>query len=297
MIKKYLIIFLMMSAFACSQKNNNDNININKTMDNSVNTIINNFKERPYYQIKVKSSGVNFDIRVNDLPIFRFFGKTGGTDMEYPINTAILHSGEQNLSLKVYPIKGEELILPNNVFILEVNRKDDAWVFDNKREVLLTMPKMIIPEKGLPYYEYIINFKSNVPYQLKGWEDSQKLTEKSEIQKKVETAYNKLKKTIEQKNNNEFVKLTERKISEEAISLFEKQDKSQNGFQEEQKTILPFNNCKIKFYGNGKLVRLENEDGESCFKGKTMENGKPVEYSYPILFHMPQNANDLEIIR
>lgn len=287
----------MISTLACSQKKSNDNTKLNATMDKSVNTTIDNFKERPYYQINVKSSGVNFDIRINDLPIFRFFGKAGGTNMEYPINTAILHSGKQNLTVKVYPIKGKELILPTDFFMLEINKKNDAWVFDNTREVLLSMPKMIIPDEGLPYYEYVADFKSNVPYQLKGWEDSQKLTAKSEIEKKVEIAYNKLKKTIEQKNNREFIKLTEKKISEEAISLFEKQDESQHGFQEEQEIILPFNNCKIKFYGYGKLVRLENEEGESCFKGKTVENGKPVEYSYPILFHMPQNSTELEIIR
>ncbi|AND63137.1 hypothetical protein AX766_01210 [Flavobacterium covae] len=134
MIKKYLIIFLTMSTLTCSQKKNNDNTNINKTMNKSVNTIIDSFKEKPYYHIKVKSSGVNFDIRINDLPIFRFFGESGGTNIEYPINTGILETGEQILTIKILPIKGKKIIAPENTFTLEINKK-------------VTLGRLIIKEK------------------------------------------------------------------------------------------------------------------------------------------------------
>ncbi|HEX8576792.1 MAG TPA: hypothetical protein VF677_10915 [Flavobacterium sp.] len=156
---------------------------------------------------------------------------------------------------------------------------------------------MIVPKEGVPYWEFKTKFNAEVPYQLKSWKNSQKLNETSDIEGKLKTGYNKIKKAIEEKNNKEFINLTKNKTSEEAISLYEKQDESINGFQEENETILPFNNCKIKFYGNGRLVRLENEDGESCLKGRIIENGKPIEYNYPIMFHMPQNSSELEIIR
>ncbi|PDS24371.1 hypothetical protein B0A78_07015 [Flavobacterium columnare NBRC 100251 = ATCC 23463] len=297
MIKKYLIIFLMMSTLTCSQKKNNDNTNINKTMNKSVNTIIDSFKEKPYYHIKVKSSGVNFDIRINDLPIFRFFGESGGTNIEYPINTGILETGEQILTIKILPIKGKKMIAPENTFTLEINKKSDAWTFDNKREIILIIPKMEVPKEGIPYWEFKTKFNAEVPYQLSGWKNSKKLDQLPNIDKTIKDAYNKIKEAIEQKNNTNFALLTKRKTLEEAISLYEKQEKSLNGFQEEKETILPFTKCIIKFYGDGRLVRLEDEDGESCLKGETKENGKSVIYNYPILFHIPQNSNDLEIIR
>ncbi|HEX8576791.1 MAG TPA: hypothetical protein VF677_10910 [Flavobacterium sp.] len=126
MISKFFFIFLLIFNFSCSQ-NKNDNYPIKS---------ITNFNKRPYYQVKVKSSGVNFDIRINDLPVFRFFGESGGTNMEYPINTGILESGEQILTVKILPVKGRKLILPENTFSLEINKKSDAWVFDIKEKLL-----------------------------------------------------------------------------------------------------------------------------------------------------------------
>lgn len=299
MINIILINFLLFITFISCTKEQPSNTEIpqNSKMSQSVNTQINAFTERPFYQIKIKTSGVNYDILINDFSVFSFYGNSGGTNSEYPINTGILASGKQSLTVKVYPIKGADKILPSNSFSLVINKKKDAWIFDNQREIVLTMPTMIVPESGLPYWEYKAEFDAVVPYNLQGWKNSSKLEDENNLQSRLMTAYNNLKTAIETKNNEEFIKLTKNKVDQEAISLYEKQEENANGFQAEKETVLPFDHCTMKFYGNGKLVRLEAEDGQPCLRSELIIDGKKEIYYYPVFFHLPKDRNELEVIR
>ena len=95
----------------------------------------------------------------------------------------------------------------------------------------------------------------------------------------------------------------------EKISLKHAQNSTINNFENRpyylideitpcpEEKILPFTNCEIRFYGNGKLVRLEDNNGESCLKSEIIENGKSVIYTYPLFYHKPKNSSELEIIR
>ena len=296
MISRNIIILLLASfiSLACAKSNNE----IKKiSMKHTQNSTINNFENRPYYQINVKSSAVNFDIRVNDLPLLKFFEKSGGMNMEFPINTGILESGDQILTIKVYPLKDNNTILPNSYFSLELNKKIDAWSFNNKREIILKIPDMIVPKEGLPYWEFQTKFSVYVPYQLTGWKNSESIENTENIKKELNIAYEKIKNAIEKKDNSAFKLLVKNKIFEESVSLYEKQDHEITPFPEEKEKILPFTNCEIRFYGNGKLVRLEDNNGESCLKSEIIENGKSVIYTYPLFYHKPKNSSELEIIR
>ena len=100
MISRNIIILLLTSFISLAfAKSNNEIEKI--SLKHAQNSTINNFENRPYYLINVKSSAVNFDIRVNDLPLLKFFEKSGGMNMEFPINTGILESGDQILTIKL----------------------------------------------------------------------------------------------------------------------------------------------------------------------------------------------------
>ena len=215
--------------------------------------------------------------------------------MEFPINTGILESGDQILTIKVYPLKDNNTILPNSYFSLELNKKIDAWSFTNKREIILKIPDMIVPKEGLPYWEFQTKFSVYVPYQLTGWKNSEYIENTENIKKELNIAYEKIKNVIEKKDNSAFRLLVKNKIFEESVSLYEKQDDEITPFPEEK--ILPFTNCEIRFYGNGKLARLEDNNGESCLKSEIIKNGKSVIYTYPLFYHKPKNSSELEIIR
>lgn len=219
--------------------------------------------------------------------------------MEVPINNAILKSGVQSISIKVLPLKGKKLISKQDEFTLKVNLKEDAYVYDNKRIEVLSMPKMLIGDKGVPYWEYIGEFNADVPYVNQGWSNGQDLTKfnKQELEKKVYSKYKEIQKIIEKKDNYSFQQMVELKLKEEAISLYEKLDENPEGFQNNPEKGLSLEGCKMKFYGKGKLVTLEDEYGESCLKTEVIENSEKIIYTYPVYLHIPQGSNELEIIR
>ncbi len=287
---------LSMHAAACNQNSVLEK-KINKEMISQTNNIIESFSERPYYQIDVKTSAVSFDIRVNDFPVFTFIGESGGTNMERPINSSILNSGTQTISVKVLPLKGKKLISKDGFFSLKINKKKDAYIFDNQREEILVIPQMVVPENGLPYWEFKTTFEANVPYKLNGWENSKEIMNQNNIKNKVYDKYREIQKLIEDKDNYGFSQAVKEKLKEEAISLYEKLEENPEGFQQTPEKSLPINNCQMKFYGNGKLVSLQNDYGESCLKTQIIENGEVITYTYDIFLHIPQGSNELEIIR
>lgn len=111
MINIILINFLLfITLISCTKEQpSNTEIPQKATMSETVNTQIDAFTERPFYQIKIKTSGVNYDILINDFSVFSFYGKSGGTNSEYPINMTFLQghkrldvSRKQNLEIYHY---------------------------------------------------------------------------------------------------------------------------------------------------------------------------------------------------
>lgn len=291
-MNKINFISLLFIFYCCNGKGNSENQIINQV--NNVNEM--KFEERPLYQVKIKSSAVGFDVRVNDFPILQYNeSHGGGTEMEIPINHAILNSGKQNLKIKVFPLLGETTLRQNGVFEIELNKKVDAWIYDKSREILL--PRIVMEyDKNIPNWEYNFDFNANVPYSFEAWTNSMDLSKIENLDVLLNEAYMKLANSIESKNNNEFKELT-KNASQVDVMLYEKQDASQE-FQIESEKLIPMNKCKLRFYGNNKLVRYENENLESCFKTEVqLGNDEKEIYNYPFFFHMPQNSNELEVIR
>lgn len=259
-----------------------------------MNSDINSFKERPMYLVKVKTSGVAFDIRINDFPILQFNSSSGGgTEIEVPINTAILFSGQQEITIKVFPLLDKSTISENSEFEFELNKKNDAWVFDGNREIILA--KTTMQKTDQLVWEFKANFDAIVPYNFVGWTKSKDLSQIENLQTILDQAYLKIAKIIENKDNNAFQEIV-KTATEVDLMLYDKNDENQE-FPSEPELVLPRNNCILKFYGNNRIVRYESIEFESCFKTKIKYNDSEEVYSYPFYFHIPQGSNDLEIIR
>ena len=272
---------------------------INKTscgeLQSQVNDQINAFSKRPFYQLKIKAASVGFDIRINDFPVLQYNKKENvSTEMEIPINIAILSSGTQEFSVRVFPLLGQTHISENGVFEFEINKKPDAWVYDGKREIIFQAVKM--NARNLPFWKFETKFEAEVPFSFTAWTKSQDLSKIDNLNELLDNAYKKITKFIESKNNKEFREII-KKTYEVDIMLYEKQNEL-NGFQTERERVLPMNTCSIGLYGNNRLVRYENTELETCLKTEVCfnENTKKV-YSYPLFFHLPPGANELEVIR
>src|SRR6218665_6896 len=85
---KYRIIFLMSFSFLISYGQKE----------------IKKYEEEPMYKMILSSSECSFSILVNDIPLYLFFGRSGGVSaISIPINWNVEKSGKQRITVRMYP--------------------------------------------------------------------------------------------------------------------------------------------------------------------------------------------------
>lgn len=219
---KILLFVMCCFCYSCSQNTNKKKENSQvKTENNMIPQIeqkVNSFTIRPYYSVDFDNgdSGCQFEILVNNIPVFSKIGISGGVTSSAPINSCMLKSGKQKLKIKLYPNVGKENITVshknNSPFNLNISYRKDAWDHDSLDEVVVfKLPPILLPEKGLPYFEKEIEFEAKVPYEFEGWSNSMDLTKISDIEQKVINKYKELQKLLADKNYSAFAKIKKSK--------------------------------------------------------------------------------------
>ncbi|WP_316795499.1 hypothetical protein [Pedobacter agri] len=275
------------------------------------------FAIRPYYSVDFDNgnSGCQFEVLVNDVPVAKKIGTKGAITSSSPINSCILKSGKQQLKIKLYPNIGKTKITTsqenNSPFSLTITFRKDAWDQHNISEVtVFKLPPIKLSKSCVSYFEKEFDFQAQVPYHFEGWSNSKNLAEVAGIGKMVVEKYEEIKQLLIARNYIAFLKLKKRKDTEMNASFYLKSNEVEDGdrfdreaFTEKDAQVQPFNNVKVVYYGNGKLVALENTaDKGSALKSKIKhiaDNGKVKDevIRFPVLLHMPANSNKLEIIR
>ncbi|SDI19340.1 hypothetical protein [Chryseobacterium jejuense] len=326
MIKKSIkIICITFSCFiySCSQGNKEQKQNNTiqtKTEDMMISEIeqkVNSFSSRPYYSVDFdnSNSGCQFEILINDIPVAKKIGIGGALTSSAPINSCILNSGKQKLKIKLYPNIGKNQLTVSDkntpLFTLSIAYRKDAWDYNDINEVLVfQLPSIPIPESGLPYFEKEFEFDAEVPYQFEGWSNSKDLTKVADIEQKVLDKYKEIQRLLANKDYSTFEKMKKQKDSEMNISFYLKPNEiiegvkfDKDAFTEKNAVVQPLDNAKVVFYGYNRLVTLENiSDKGSALRTKIKheaKDGKVKEETikFPILFHMSQNSDELEVIR
>lgn len=325
MIKKsiqFILVAASCFSYSCSQNKNEkkdqpSQVKTKNEMTSQIAQQVNSFATRPYYSVDFDNgdSGCQFEILVNDVPVAKKMGIKGAMTSSAPINSCILHSGKQKLTIKLYPNVGKDRITTSDKnaspFTLSVTYRKDAWDHNDISEVtVFQLPPVTIPESGLPYFEKEFEFDAEVPYQFVGWSTSKDLTKIPDIEQKVMNKYEEIKKLLAAKNYSAFAKMKNKKDVEMNTSFYLKPNEVAEGdafdreaFTEKNAEVQPFTNTKVVFYGNGRLVTLENTDDKgSALRTKIKHvsaDGKVKEevIKFPILFHIPKNSDELEIIR
>lgn len=275
------------------------------------------FRTRPYYSLDFdnSNSGCQFEILVNDIPVAKKIGLNGAITSASPINSCILRSGKQKLTIKLYPNVGKSHITTSakntSPIMLSISYRKDTWDHQDISEVtVFKLPQIILPVPGLAYFEREFDFIADVPYRFQGWTMSKDLRKVPGIEKKVIDRYKEFKALLVAKNYNTFAKIKKQKDVEMNTSFFLRPNEIEEGenfertaFTEKDAEVQPFDDVKVNFYGDGKLVALENiKDKGSALRTKIRHispDGKVKEelIKFPMLFHMPQHSDELEIIR
>jgi hypothetical protein len=313
-MKKLLINLLLICTLcsACAQKKNNQKDNnltmipISKkskhiTKENFVEEIYNRvqrFDKEPMYFIRPAQGNCVYEILINDFPVVKDYSiEQFATPIR--INQAILKSGLQTVTVRLYPIgntikraygEGETVttLLPKTQMNIQVVKYDAFNIdssLDAEKEVILHKAPTDKEGKfigaGLPYYEYTFTFEAEVPYEIESWKEGEDLInlDKERLEKIVVDYYQKMEKLYNSKNIDLVLKAHFMSELKDAQALYRSKDDIQEVYDWlfetvniQTKEFFPLKKYEIKFFGNGKIICLKNPSKEPInrkFRGKS----------------------------
>ncbi|WP_148639442.1 hypothetical protein [Aquimarina longa] len=309
-----LSVFVFCGSCAQDHKNNNMKRPIERLYSN-VESL--DYTTMPQYFIEGYQSGCFYEVYINDVLVFKHYKNVGLMNHAISINDMILQSGLQEVTIKLFPLgkiddKEYTTIDANDSFRLKIFKRDkkqpyEAGDYDIVKEYYAPLTN------GLPYYEETFTFEAEVPYQLKGWSESQVLTEmdQKELEQEILAFYKEYGQILENRDEEKWVNFVMKREKERvhSIDYFDKENINKrtteyiHAFDNEILEVQPLDPYKMTFYGNGRLVTLRSlkKTGKSAFftiEQDEDENGKYKVYQFYYLFlHKPKGSNKLEIIR
>lgn len=268
----------------------------------NLDSLLKTYKSQPVYYAKYGNRGCLFELWINDmltdeLTRPRTIGETSTT-----INPAILKSGKQTFTVRLYPFPGETSITNENPFRLEIGYIDFA-IEANENEirpwnVAFTLPPVEVPDEGLPYIELTGEFEATVPYQVKGCSDCIDLRTLPDIEERVVKEYKYVRELIALKNTKELREYFAERDYELGITLYESNDAADNYWNKHVRSKLekytkeelqPIEDYRLVFSGNGRSVALRSKKKKgkpSALLFIKQENGNPNFESYYIELHL-----------
>lgn len=280
------------------------NISCNKAQDKLKQTInLKTMNEQPIYTLKV-TSGNPYESYINNMVLEKDY-LTGSSDSELIINDLILKSGKQKLQIVLLPNDGNKTVdkLGIDYLTLSIYRYNNGYTsYVERKSTLIYEFKLDDPHVEMPIITKEWIFNIDVPYKLKNWEHSIDLRKEDEdkLLKEVVDYYNHLANIINKGDKNSFLTIMKVRDSEVFKSLYNdaeliKEDEQyiDNRLSKSIGNIQPIKNYNIVFYGNGKIVTLEDKKGETPLFAEDKNNI----YSYQIYLHRPYPNAPLEVIR
>ena len=313
MNKKYILVLITLITVLSGQAQNKE-MTI-KEMIKGTSKYVKHYSHEPIYYLEIRSNA-SFIVKVNDMPTANYFGlpQDGRT---YPLNDDILQSGVQKISIALYPSytdKKTQAEFLNNDATLSIIITERFWDEDDELsepKILATYNLQNIDLSEKTEYKDSLTFKAEVPYNLTGWSKSKDLSQmdRKELEEKVVAFYTQFHSWYQ---NKEDIKILNseynRSLELSQANYVDKKgiEKQKNGlssfFAENEFTLEPLENYEIQFFGNGRMVALIRTDnrnrGESALRIKYTNKSGFRRVSIPsLLLHIPENGEELEVIR
>ncbi len=317
-MKKLFTLISMIILFTACGQNNRKKTKMKKSFDKIASAYkeVKHYDKEPKYYIESYQSGCYYEIYVNDFIVFKHYKNVGLANHAVCINSKILKSGPQKVTIKLYPLgkvdnKNFTTIDPSDSFRLKIFMRDQKKSYRSfKYEFLKEYHANI--ETSVPYFEETIVFNAEVPYKIEGWSNSQNLKEMDQelLEREVLAYYNDFAKVISEKNIEKWQNLILKREKEVAKSNFFKQEDSEriseslkSSLDSEYLEVLPIDNYNMIIYGDNHMVKLESKKFRKKSALITIEekkyNGKPRKayVFHGLTLHKPKGSNTLEIIR
>ncbi|WP_438712669.1 hypothetical protein ACSTS3_10660 [Aquimarina muelleri] len=313
MITRYkTVIFLLIGLTSCAQQ----------SKLSSIEEISKIPKEKQItYSIHINAK-TPFEIFIDDIPLERFY--ESGMNVTVELNPYLLSNGTHKLKVRYLPREDskDSLVHPSDVyhtkdakwnifFVRYIKNGEEPLGYEGEIDYGNSELEVVPPPKPVPVWEqeFDIDIK-DLPYNLKGWSESQDLSKMDEyqLQKKVFEYFNYLRNLLNEGEIDTFLELNKTKdfeigkaTYETDLDWFSSPERTENIKNKCKGNMLPINEneYKMKFFANGKIVTLERIDR---FKNMGLvakrETDSKVRYSiYNFLLHKPVGSDTFEIIR
>lgn len=305
-------LFLLSLLLCLSCQAQNKEVNMEDLIQKKL-ALTENYEHRPLFSAQLNKTACKMIIEIEDSRDYRLTENIGES-MMLPLNIMMLKKGKQRLKIKIYPRDGEEFLTKYATASVTLYRAPDKKSSMKEYEKLGEFELPIdIEQRKLPYYETMLEFEADVPYDYQIELDKAKdLTKISDIEKRVVKKYNQLREMAIDFDENGYLK--ERLHSSGIFyntlyaNTYEEIKKGHNNKMAivdsnpavSDRAFLPIENYTMQFYGNGKIVALWQKNHNPMLYIKAIiKKGTPDEREFeggdPIFLYMPEGSNELKI--
>lgn len=297
---KLKILLLSVSIFACSACNSQNNLSLTPTPI-SIQKQASYATVQPYYQLDFTATFCTFEIRVNDILLFTL-NIDGQTSTMIPINAGILQSGKQQVTIKVLPLEGKQILNQSAEFKYNIKVYDAINNLNFKEQLPgeFAVAK-VDPSKKQPYLTQTASFNAQVPYTVKSYQDGTDLKSISDLKDKLRGAYQQLADIIAKGDIAQLQKLIANRENVSGVTMYLSKEELADritGLTRDFKSgfkLVPIPaNATVKIFGNGKLATLVKPNGDSALTLVNTKKGEEMALDFS--FYIPKGKTELEII-
>lgn len=273
---------------------------------------IKKYDYNPRFYLDVNSYNCTYEVLINDMPAYSFYGSGNQGGAVFPVSPLILKSGKQTISIRIFPAVDDNdkmahfLRAKNCGLEVKVVAGDDDKETPKEYKQLFRYKMPEVQLDNVPYVEFTGVLDANTPYQLKGWSQSQDLKKenKAQLTKEVLAFYTQYRRLMADRKMDEIAALVYNREVEVEQALFQHKPgdaaDTWNRFAKIKTynlDMLPLEHYELRFFGNGRVVGLIRTDdalrGESAMTG-IADNRYRI---YSLLLHKPVGSNQLQVIR
>ncbi|MCD8177638.1 MAG: hypothetical protein LUE98_09495 [Tannerellaceae bacterium] len=186
----FRLIFTALASFlvisGCAQNKTPINKEQADALHRSMAERIRKYDSQPYYTLQVNKQVCRVLIRINDLPLWYDFFEDEGESLLLPINDLIPQSGEQHITVEVYPRSIEKTLSDKAHVNVKLIYAPDRNTPMNEFQVIAeyNLPEALGDQK-LPRYDVNGVFNAHVPFDFSHQlQKARDLTKVPDIEKK-----------------------------------------------------------------------------------------------------------------
>ncbi|SFN78356.1 hypothetical protein SAMN05421594_4193 [Chryseobacterium oleae] len=316
--KMSLAVFSIVMMFChCQQKLQNKINNSSEKIDRKRST--QSAIEKISYIAHVNAQSP-YELYLDDILIDFYYGNNISNTTE--LNPYLLGNGKHILKIRFLPREDspDKMVQPKDIIFNETARwhiyfskivpdKNASLGYSNEIDYAKSELKLQAPKEKVPFWEQVweVDVK-DLPYQVKGWSESEDLKkiDKDVLQKEVVEYFSNLKDLLNNGKIDEFLQLCKKEDKELDIVTYTTPKDSKIDYQNNKEKMLklcpgnmqPFDNYEMKIYGNGRLVTLLISNGKyRNWTALISKTPKGRVTSWGVILHKPTGSKTFEIIR